>query len=188
MAKTGLKKSIKLLVILAIIYLIAYNAPQLVKILYPLKFDSYIIKYSNEYKMEPSFVAAVIKTESNFQEFAESGKGAKGLMQITSSTGCWIAQKLKVEDFQEDMLFDPETNIRFGCWYIKHLYEYYGNDIKLIMAAYNGGMGNVDKWLKDRELSYDGLTLDNIPFKETEEFVKRIEKNHKIYSFLYNEL
>jgi soluble lytic murein transglycosylase len=152
---------------------------------YPLYYKESIVKYSKEFNLPAPMVAAVIKTESNFDVFAESGKGAKGLMQITPSTGSWIANKLEVKSYNEDMLFDPEVNIRFGCWYIRYLSSYYDNNLPLAFAAYNGGSGNVDKWLENDELSKDGKNLDSIPFKETRDFVQRVNKNYNIYMKLY---
>ncbi|MFZ5352982.1 MAG: lytic transglycosylase domain-containing protein [Bacillota bacterium] len=177
---------IKLLFIISILYFLIYFIPQGFRLLYPLHFEDIIHKYSKEYQIEAPMIAAVIKTESNFFTFAESPKGARGLMQITPSTGKWIADKLKVENYSDESLYEPEINIRFGCWYIRHLHEYFGNDMRLVLAAYNGGRGNVDKWLKDSSLSEDGKTLDVIPFKETDEFIKRVKRNYNIYTRLYN--
>ena len=84
--------------------------------------------------MDPYLVLAVIKTESNFNENVESNKGAKGLMQIMDSTGEWIASKLEVDNFKDEMLFDPEINIKFGCWYINNLLIEF-NDLSLALAA-----------------------------------------------------
>lgn len=166
-------------------YFAVLQIPVIVKMLYPLYYKEDIAKYAEEYKLPAPLVAAVIKTESNFNVFAESGKGAKGLMQITPTTGSWIANKLDVENYNENMLFDPETNIRFGCWYIRYLFDYYNNNQTLGLAAYNGGSGNVNRWLDNQELSRDGRNLDAIPFKETRNFVKRVNKNFNIYKKLY---
>lgn len=172
-------------VILAAAYFAMLQVPALIKMLYPLYFKDTIIAYSNEYKLPPPLVAAVIKTESKFNVFAESNKGARGLMQITPPTGKWIAEKLDIESYSDDMLFDPEVNIRFGCWYLRHLLNYYDNNMTLTFAAYNGGRGNVDKWLQNEELSKDGKNLDTIPFEETKNFVIRVNNSYKMYKKLY---
>jgi soluble lytic murein transglycosylase len=181
----ALSRIIWLFIIIGILYLIFYNIPQFFKIIYPLRYQNTITKYAEEYTIDAPLIAAVIKTESNFYTFAESRKGARGLMQVTPATGKWIAEKLKIDNYNDNMLYDPEINIKFGCWYIQHLCKYFNNDYKLVLAAYNGGMGNVDKWLKDNRLSYNGTTLDIIPFKETSEFVERVKKNYKVYKKLY---
>lgn len=172
-----------------IVVLLAYYAvlqiPVIIKMIYPLYFKETIIKYSKEYKLPPPMVAAVIKTESNFNVFAKSAKDARGLMQITPSTGKWIADKLHIESYNDDMLFDPEINIRFGSWYIRYLYDTYDNNMILSFAAYNGGRGNVDKWLENERLSRDGTNLEQIPFTETKNFVIRVNNNYKLYKNLY---
>lgn len=172
-------------VLVCIAYFAVMQIPVIVKMFYPLYFKEHIVEYAKEYRLPAPIVAAVIKTESNFDVFAESGKGARGLMQITPSTGSWIAEKLEIKNYNEDMLFDPEINIRFGCWYIRYLSDYYENNLTLAFAAYNGGRGNVDKWLENNELSKDGKNLDSIPFKETRNFVLRVNKNNNMYKKLY---
>jgi soluble lytic murein transglycosylase len=173
------------LVLVCIAYFAVMQIPVVIKMIYPLYFKETIIKYSEEYKLPPPMVAAVIKTESGFDVFAESSKSARGLMQITPSTGKWIAEKVQMKSYNDDMLYDPEVNIKFGCWYIRYLYASYNNDMNLTFAAYNGGRGNVDKWLQNEKLSKDGKNLDQIPFEETKNFVNRVNNNYKIYKKLY---
>ena len=185
MAKVRKLKHIRLLVAVLLIYAAVLNIPNLLKLLYPIEHKEIIIKYGQMHNVDPLLLAALIKTESNFEPRAESRKGAKGLMQITPSTGEWIAKTIGVNDFNEDMLFDPETNIMLGSWYIEHLTNYYKGSFELVFAAYNGGRGNVDKWLKDKNLSSDGITLDTIPFSETKKYLEKLRKNYNIYKIIY---
>ena len=185
MAKVRKLKHIRLLVAVLLIYAALLNIPNLLKLLYPIEHKEIIIKYGQMHKVDPLLLAALIKTESNFEPRAESRKGAKGLMQITPSTGEWIAKTIGVNNFNEDMLFDPETNIMLGSWYIEHLTNYYKGSFELVFAAYNGGRGNVDKWLKDKNLSSDGMTLDTIPFSETKKYLEKLKKNYNIYKMIY---
>jgi soluble lytic murein transglycosylase len=185
LAKGGKFKYIRLLIAVLLIYGLMLNIPSFLKLLYPLEHKEAIIKYGQMHKIDPPLLAALIKTESNFKAYAESRKGAKGLMQITPSTGEWIAQTMGIKDFEESMLYDPEINIKLGSWYIEHLTDYYNDSFELVFAAYNGGRGNVDKWLKDKSLSSDGRTLDEIPFLETENFVKKLRKNYNVYRSIY---
>lgn len=171
-----------------IIILVLVNLFYIVKLFYPLKYRENIIKYSEEYDLSPYLVAAVIKTESNFKPNAKSNKGAHGLMQITPSTAKWAAEKMKIDDYKENMLTDPEFNIRMGCWYIDNLKKEFDGDMNLVLAAYNGGRGNVQKWLSDNNHSKDGKSLYHIPFKETDEYVKKVKVNYNIYKFLYKSL
>lgn len=185
MAKIRKFKHVKLLMAVLIIYVAVLNMPNLLKLLYPIEHKEIIIKYGQKHKIDPLLLAALIKTESNFEPRAESRKGAKGLMQITPATGEWIAKTIGINDFYEDMLFDPETNIMLGSWYIEHLTDYYKGSFELVFAAYNGGRGNVDKWLKDKNLSSDGMTLDAIPFSETRNYLEKLKKNYSIYKRIY---
>jgi len=152
--------------------------------LYPLKYHEYIEKYSQEYDVDPYLVLAVIKVESSFRHRAVSPKNAMGLMQITERTGKWGAEQIGLRSFSEEMLFDPEYNIQIGCWYLSRLYREFG-DTDLVIAAYNAGSGNVSKWLKNRDLSRTGETLDKIPFRETEKYLKKVKNSYEVYKKLY---
>ena len=105
-------------------------------------------------------IAAIIKVESDFDTNAVSPMNAKGLMQIVPDTGKWISERLE-EEYHDDKLHDPDYNIHLGAYYYEYLYEHFG-DVEIALAAYNGGMGNVEEWLKDPNISYHGDKLDNI--------------------------
>jgi len=178
-------KRIKRVIILFIGALIALTMVYAaVRAVYPEKYSDYINQYSEKYNLDPYLVKAIIKAESNFKPYAVSHKNARGLMQISEITGAWAAEKLKIENYSEEMLFDAETNISFGCWYLSVLYTEFG-DTELVLAAYNAGSGNVSRWLKDKTLSSDGKRLDKIPFKETENYLSRVKNNYKMYKILY---
>ncbi len=173
-----------LITLAAVIFLIS-NSSLLLKISYPLKYKEHVYKYSNFYKVDPYLVFAVMKAESSFKPNAVSNKNARGLMQITQTTGEWIAKKIDMKDYSFDRLFDPETNIQMGCWYVKWLIDYFEGQPDLAIAAYNGGTGNVKEWLKDKNLSDNGKTLKRIPFKETSDFLKRVKNYTSVYKKLY---
>jgi len=156
--------------------------------MYPLKYNDVITKYSRVYSLDPYLVAALIKTESNFNNNAKSQKDAYGVMQITDKTGEWAAQQMKIDGFNADALYDPHFNIRMGCWYLSNLKKEFDGNMDVVLAAYNGGRGNVQKWLSNKDNSKDGLNLDYIPFKETDKYVKRVNTNYKIYKFLYSSI
>lgn len=179
------KNGIWLIIAVIIISMMLIVVITAIRALFPLNYKSSIEQYASEYNIDPPLVAAVIRTESNFNPSAESQMGARGLMQITPQTGKWIAEKLEIVNYRDDMLYDPDINVRLGCWYINYLNDYYGNDFQLIFAAYNGGIGNVDKWLKDKKLSQSGRSLDVIPYPETENFIGRVDRFYKIYKKLY---
>lgn len=154
------------------------------KILYPLGFKEETLDCAKEYDLEPALVFAIIKTESGFDRNAESTKGAKGLMQITPETGKYIAEKLKIVNYD---LSDAKTNVRFGCYYLRYLIDDFTVAATAI-AAYNAGEGNVRIWLKNKEYSDDGRSLKEIPFKETRAYVKKIYESFRKYKKLYGKL
>jgi len=162
-----------------------FGQKMVLKQIYPLRYGNFVYKYSELYNLDPYFVFAIIKAESNFNPRATSGKNARGLMQITDKTGRWIAWMMKLEYRENESLYDPETNIGMGCWYLCWLMKQFNNDTDLVIAAYNGGSGRVNEWLKDKNLSMSGSSLDRIPFKETNNFLFRVKNNYSIYKKLY---
>lgn len=148
---------------------------------FPLEHEDLIIKYSEEYSLDPYFVAALIDTESDFIETAVSEDGAQGLMQIMPETAEWIAQKLDIKEYS---MLDPETNIRFGCWYLNFLQEKFSGKEQLMMAAYNAGHNKVNEWLS-KGYSKDGSTLDEIPYAETKNYVNKVSRAYEQYKKLY---
>ncbi len=141
---------------------------------YPISYEDTIKKYSEEYGLDPFLVAAMICIESGYDKDAISSAGARGLMQIMPETAEWASNKMGLEDFNIDKLFIPEINIKIGTWYLNTLFKEFDNNIELVLAAYNGGIGNVTKWLGDINYSNDGKTLEHIPFKETREYVEKV--------------
>ena len=177
-------KVIVITFLLGLIFMLI-NIKPLGRCFYTLKYNEFISKYSAEYSLDPYLVAALIKAESNFDNNAKSQKDAYGLMQITAKTGQWAAEEMKISNFNYDLLYDPEFNIKMGCWYLSNLKKQFNGNMDVVLAAYNGGRGNVQKWLNNKEHSSNGSSLDYIPFKETDKYVKRVNTNYKIYKFLY---
>ena len=178
------KKIIAFLVILLVIYFVTISVIK--KYIFPIKYSSYIEKYSEEYDIDKYLIYSMIKVESNFNEKAESNKGAKGLMQIMDSTGEWASKELGINYFLTSMLFDKELNIKIGSWYINNLLKEFNEDVDLMLAAYNGGSGNVNKWLSDEEYSQDGKSLSVIPFNETKKYVDKVNVITEVYRYLYD--
>lgn len=151
---------------------------------YPVKYEQEIRLCAQEYALEPAYVAAVILAESSYNPEAVSSADARGLMQLLPSTAEWIAGKLG-ESYSEDSLFQPETNIRYGCWYLHFLLERYGGDKRCASAAYHAGQGRVDQWLQDPQYSRDGRTLTTIASATTNTYVDRVLSNYEKYTKLY---
>lgn len=167
-----------------LIFVIFFASLNLARQLYPTKYSDFVESYTLEYNLQKSFVYAVIKCESGFDERAVSSVGAKGLMQIMPETFLWLQGKTG-EELSEEMLFDAETNIKYGSLLYSGLIKNFG-DVKTAVAAYHAGWGNVKKWLSDKRYSKDGKTLYDIPFPSTKHYVERVMKTQKIYEKLYN--
>ena len=177
-----LKRITYIIIALGIILIASYAY---LKNAFPIKYSNYVDYFSLEYDLDKYLVYSIIKIESNFNEVAISNKGAVGLMQIMPETGEWISQKMGMLYYTEDMLVDTETNIKMGCFYLNDLAEEFHEDINLMLAAYNGGRGNVKNWLGNPEYSDDGRNLSNIPFKETSDYLIKVKMSYRIYKFLY---
>ena len=178
-------KSIIIIIISAAVLFSAFTVTgkTVMKTFYPIKYADYVEKYSEEYGVDPKLVYAVIKTESSFNPDAVSYAHAEGLTQITPETFDWLRQKLGEEN-ENLTLFDPETSIKYGTFLLSYLIEKYENTDTAI-AAYHAGIGRINGWLEDKEISPDGKKLNVIPIPETAHYVKKVNKALDIYNNLY---
>ena len=152
----------------------------------PAEYEDYVMKYSVEYNVQPYIILSVIKAESSFSSGAVSpGAGAVGLMQIMPDTFDWLMKRMG-ETHAEGMLFDPETNIKYGTYYLRYLFDMLG-DWDLALAAYNAGHNRVrNNWLNDPGIVQDGkLVIAAVPFIETRNYIIRVNKNIEMYKKLY---
>ena len=139
---------------------------------------------ANAGDIDPSVIMAVIMAESSFRPHAQSHMGAQGLMQLMPTTAEWVAQLMGKTDFDPETIWLPEVNIAMGSFYLNWLKRYFQGDLNLAIAAYNAGLGRVNRWLSDPEVSSDGRTLERIPFNETRNYVERVEFNRRAYSII----
>lgn len=155
---------------------------------YPCRYNEYVEYYAGKYNIDPLILYSFIRTESNFNPNAQSNVGARGLMQITEETFDWI--KLKIapsEDLTFDDLYDPETNIRFGTYFVSYCLLRYHDDLATAAAAYHSGWGTVDNLLAQAEYSSDGETLDHYPYPQMRLYVRKITNSYQRYQDIYNE-
>ena len=154
---------------------------------YPLLYRELIEKHANEYNLSSAFVSAVILNESSFQPRAESGVGARGLMQLMPDTAEWIAGKLKIQGYAFERMNDPESNIVFGCWYLNYLSKLFLGDPVAVTAAYHAGQGQVKIWLSNPSLSANGysLPLELLPEGPTKIYTGRVLRDYGIYQEKY---
>lgn len=157
------------------------------KFFYPIPYREIIVDEAIRNNVDPYLVAAIIKSESNFSLNAVSKVGARGMMQIMPETGQWAAEQMKLHEFNTGDLYQARTNIKIGCWYLNNLNTQFNGNKILVVAAYNAGRGNVSQWLENKEWSGEPAEVDQIPFKETRLYVKKVLKNYSIYRYLYKE-
>ena len=188
---TKLLKNKKILLIgcilIIVFVIIILNKDNLLKKMYPKKYETEVTMYAEKYQVEENLIYALIKAESNFNEEATSHKGAIGLMQLMEETAKDVVRKnaleLEEENIKNELLI-PENNINVGTKYLSTLLEKYQNK-GIALAAYNAGIGTVDNWLEKGIIKSDGSDIENIPFKETNQYVRKILRDYEIYCGLY---
>ena len=175
------------IVVLIIAILFVVFKDKLLKILYPKTYSEIISVYAEEYDVEENLIYAVIKAESNFDSNAVSNRDAIGLMQIVEETAIDVAKKnnidIDTENIEEEIL-DIDNNINIGTKYLSTLLTQYGN-IEVALAAYNAGIGTVNNWIEKQVIQADGSDIENIPYKETNNYVRKILRDYRIYNELY---
>jgi soluble lytic murein transglycosylase len=153
------------------LYVVASQPPWFERIRYPLRYSEYVRVHARQNGIDPALLAAVIYQESKFDAGAESRSGAIGLMQLTPATAHGIAIRTGGSRFETADLLNPEINIRYGSWYLANLFHKYGDE-HLVLAAYNAGQGNVDRWQAEGK---------PIAFSETRAYVARVEQLKQVY-------
>lgn len=154
-------------------------------ITHPIKYQNEIIIASKKYNLDPILIASIINVESYYNPRAKSNKNAIGLMQIKLSTANYMNELDNRDNIDENDLFSIETNIDYGCQYMRYLLDKFA-DPTTALAAYNAGETRVRSWLNGGVCSLDGKTLSYIPYKETRNYIEKINKNMKFYKKIYN--
>lgn len=190
--KSGVGKFVKRLLVLLLVLLVAGTVlfaafqDKIERWEYPIEYSEYVTYYADKYDIDPLMLYAFIRTESNFNPKADSDAGARGLMQITEVTFDWIKTKIApTEDLTFEDLYDPETNIRFGSYFVSYCLLRYQDDLATAAAAYHSGLGTVDGLLSQAEYSADGKTLDHYPYPQMRLYVKKITSSYQRYQEIY---
>ena len=147
------------------------------RLLYPLRYETIVQGHARNYRLDPALLAAVIYQESRFRADAQSRSGAIGLMQLLPATAKGIAVRTGGSRFRVEDLYEPELNVRYGSWYLRHLLDRYGR-LETALAAYNAGQTNVDRWRRDGS---------GIAFAETRHYVEKVRELKEIYARAYAE-
>ena len=158
------------------------------RMLYPRKYEALVEQWADTYDLDPLLVDAFIRTESGFDPQATSTVDARGLMQMTEETFIWLRSKIAPDEgLLFANLYDPETSIRFGCYYLHLCMERYNGDVATAAAAYHSGWGTVDALLQMEEHSADGETLQGFPYSQMNHYVKKITSCYARYQRIYAE-
>ncbi len=169
-------------IVLFLLVLLAVCHRPLARLYFVKEYGEEIGDCSETYDVSEDLICGVIWTESHFDPTAVSSAGSCGLMQLKPST--FAEMRSRMELTTDASVFSPEENIRCGTFYLRYLYDMFG-DWDTALAAYNAGLGNVSKWLQDPAYSEDGKTLSAIPFPETEQYLKKVHFAEKLYNYLY---
>ena len=175
------------IIILVIAILIILFKDKLLKIMYPKTYSEIISVYAEKYNVEENLIYAVIKAESNFDSNAVSNREAIGLMQIVEETAIDVANQNQIDVDTENIteeLLDIDNNINIGTKYLSTLLAQYGN-MEIALAAYNAGIGTVNNWIEKQIIQADGSDIENIPYKETNNYVRKILRDYRVYNELY---
>ena len=160
----------------AVVVYVWFKPPEVVqRIRYPLHYRPIVTGHARNYHLDPALLAAVIDAESKFNADARSSSGAIGLMQLLPTTAHGIAVHTGGTRFRTSDLYNPELNVRYGAWYLRHLLDRYGDE-RTALAAYNAGQNNVDQWL---------ASGSGVRFAETRAYVQSVEHLKGIYRNLY---
>lgn len=172
-------------IIISALSAIIVNAPWFRRMAYPIHYQGPIAAYARANRVDPFLIAAIIKVESRYNAKATSHRGARGLMQIMPQTGEWAAGRLGLTGYTADALFDPDTNIAIGSWYVSQLLKQADGNLTTALAAYNGGPTHVERWISDGIWSGEAHDAESIPFPETARYVTKVMKAHQAYIKAY---
>jgi soluble lytic murein transglycosylase len=150
------------------------------EVVLPLRHEDIIRQQASEKHLDPALIAAVIYTESRFRD-QTSHAGAKGLMQLTPDTAKFVEHLSGGSTFEVSDLSTPQVNIAYGTYYLRYLLDRYGDNEALALAAYNGGEGNVDRWVDAARRQGKALSIDAIPFGETRAYVRAVQNAKQQY-------
>ena len=150
----------------------------------PLNDASIIRRQAAEKRLDPALIAAVIYAETKFEP-RPSSAGAEGLMQILPSTAYYLARLSGGSSFTASDLSEPSVNVAYGSYYLRYLLDHYGGNEMLAVAAYNGGETNVDSWVAKADAAGRQLSVQEIPFAETREYVQRVLGAQRAYRSTY---
>ncbi len=155
------------------------------RLAFPLPYRDSVERYARERKLDPFFLAALIRQESEFDARAVSRARAYGLTQLLPSTGRQLSRKLGIRRFHTSMLYRPEINMNLGTYYLRSLIDELEGHVEAALAAYNAGKSRAREWLGWAEYREAAEFIETIPFTETRNYVQMVLRNADLYRRLY---
>lgn len=153
---------------------------------YPIKYSEYVEEYASKYDLDPYFVYAIIRTESDFSQNATSSIGARGLMQITEETFDWIKKRIDDKEGDFDSMYNPQKAVEYGTYLLKYLTEKLGS-IENVLCGYHAGVNRAKEWILTPDLvQNETIIIDKIPYEDTKNYVNKVNKTYKMYLNLYS--
>lgn len=158
---------------------------RLVEVIYPFIYREMVIREAEEWGLDPVLVSALIRQESAWVADIRSSAGAIGLMQVMPATGAQVARADGMRGFSPAALETPEVNLHLGARFLSDLLNRYGDDLPLVLSAYNAGPSRADRWRAFPEAEDRERFTERIPFAETRGYVKNVTRNVELYEALY---
>ena len=184
MNKSRLRKKLLVVVLLFFIFLLLQSSI-VWKWMFPVKYEDEIMHHSQEHRIDPYFMMAIIRVESKFDPERTSKKGAIGLMQIMPETAKWAAQTSGIDYQNDNQLWETNTNLALGAWYISYLHGLFNGNMLAVAAAYNAGQNKVVQWMEEGVWTGDEKGIENIPYGETRHYIQKVTYYHKQYNKIY---
>lgn len=157
------------------------------ELLYPVQFTDELLRHSATRGVDPRFMLAIMRQESRFQHDARSASAARGLMQFIHTTTERVSNELDRVVITDDEMYDPETSILFGSYYLESLFATFPEKHEAVAAAYNGGETNVKRWLTRVNSSEPERYMPEVVFGQSKDYAAKVMANYRMYQYLYDE-
>ena len=167
-------------------FLIELAPRELVELLYPVAFRESLLQHATSRKVDPRFVLAIARQESRFQADAKSVAAARGMMQFIASTSNEMAAQLKLQNFNQDDLYNPDTAILFGSQYLSNLFQQFPDQPQAVAGSYNGGADNLARWIARSRSNDPDRYVPEIGFTQTKDYVYKVMSNYWTYQRLFD--
>ena len=167
-------------------YVLELAPRSLVELLYPVPYRDSLLKYAPPRNVDPRFVLSIARQESRYQADAKSVAAARGMMQFIASTASEVAAQLKLSNFSQDNLYEPDTAILFGSQYLSNLFQQFPNQHEAVAASYNGGADNMARWMGRSRSNEPERYVPEIGFSQSKDYVYRVMSNLWSYQRLYD--